>query len=86
MAKDPICNMEVDEQTAEFKSQYGNRRTTSAQKNVKNNFDLRGQNSMRVPHKSRKAMWSHLHRMCACGTRTKGFQASRRTLFSRARR
>jgi Cu+-exporting ATPase len=22
MAKDPICNMEVDEQTAEFKSQY----------------------------------------------------------------
>jgi hypothetical protein len=31
------------------------RRTTSAQKNAKNNLNL-GQSSMRVPHKSSKAM------------------------------
>ena len=50
MAKDPICNMEVDEQTAEFKSQYGSRTYNFAQKNAKNNLNL-DPNSMHVSHK-----------------------------------
>ena len=35
MAKDPICDMEVDEQTAEFKSQYGGQTYYFAQKPFK---------------------------------------------------
>ena len=50
MAKDPICNMEVDEQTAEFKSQYGSRTYNVSQKNAKNNLNL-DPNSMHVSHK-----------------------------------
>lgn len=45
MAKDPICNMEVDEQTSDLSMQA--KRTIFAQKNVKNNLNS-GQNRSRV--------------------------------------
>ena len=51
MAKDPICDVEVDEETAEFKSQYAARRTIFAQQNAKNNLNS-GQNNMCVPRKN----------------------------------
>jgi YHS domain-containing protein len=52
MAKDPICNMEVDEETAEFKSQFMEAKYIAfVQKNVKNNLTL-GPNSMRVSRKN----------------------------------
>ena len=50
MAKDPICDMEVDEQTAEFKSQYGGQTYYFAQKNAKNNLKP-GPSSMHVSRK-----------------------------------
>jgi hypothetical protein len=36
-AKDPVCNMEVDERSAEFKSQSQARRTISAPRSVRSN-------------------------------------------------
>ena len=50
MAEDPICNVEVDEQTTQFKSQYESRHTTFAQ-NVRNNLNL-GPNCKRASRKS----------------------------------
>jgi len=41
MAKDPICNMEVDEETTEFKSQYGSRTYYFCSKECKEQFELR---------------------------------------------
>ena len=41
MAKDPICNMEIDEQTAEFKSQYGSQTFCFCSEECKEQFELR---------------------------------------------
>jgi YHS domain-containing protein len=41
MAKDPICNMEVDEQTAEFKSQYASQSYYFCSEECKKQFELR---------------------------------------------
>jgi YHS domain-containing protein len=42
MARDPICNMEVDEQTAEFKSHY------FCSEECKEQFELRPEQYARV--------------------------------------
>ena len=41
MAKDPICNMEIDEQTAEFKSQYASQTYYFCSEECKKQFELR---------------------------------------------
>ena len=41
MAGDPICNVEVDEQTAQFKSQYGRRTYYFCSEECKEQFELR---------------------------------------------
>jgi YHS domain-containing protein len=41
MAKDPICNVEVDEQSAEFKSQYGSKTYYFRSEECKNEFESR---------------------------------------------
>jgi YHS domain-containing protein len=55
MAKDPICDTEVDEQAAQFKSEYGSQTYYFCSEgcDVRNNLNL-DQNSMRVRHKSRE--------------------------------
>ncbi len=39
MAKDPICNMDVDERTAKFKSEYGGKTYYFCSKGCKETFD-----------------------------------------------
>jgi YHS domain-containing protein len=41
MARDPICDSEVDEQVAEFKSQYGSQTYYFCSQKCKEQFDLR---------------------------------------------
>jgi YHS domain-containing protein len=48
MAEDPICNMEVDEQTAEFKSQYGSQTYYFCSEECKEQFELRPEQYARV--------------------------------------
>jgi len=48
MAKDPICNTEVDEQTAEFKSQYGSQTYYFCSEECKDQFELRPEQYARV--------------------------------------
>ena len=53
MAIDPVCEMEVDDETVEFKSQYASQTYYFAQQNAKNYLN-KGQNNMRGPHKHKK--------------------------------
>jgi YHS domain-containing protein len=48
MAKDPICNMEVDEETAEFKSQYGSQTYYFCSEECKDQSELRPEHYARV--------------------------------------
>jgi len=48
MAKDPICNMEVDEETAEFKSQYGSQTYYFCSEECKDQFERRPEQYARV--------------------------------------
>jgi len=41
MAKDPICGMAVEEQTAEFKSEYGSQTYYFCSQKCKEQFELR---------------------------------------------
>lgn len=41
MAKDPICKMEVDEDRAEFKSEYGSKTYYFCSEECKNEFESR---------------------------------------------
>jgi P-type Cu+ transporter len=41
MAKDPICDMEVDEQTSELKSQYGDQTYYFCSEECKEQFEAR---------------------------------------------
>ena len=51
MAEDPICNMEVDEETAEFESQYCKSDILLLLSRMhKNNLNL-GQNNTRVQYR-----------------------------------
>ena len=50
MAKDPVCNMEVDEETAEFESQYASQTYYFCSAECQEHLNL-GQNNMRVLHK-----------------------------------
>jgi YHS domain-containing protein len=48
MPKDPICNTEIDEQTAEFKSQYGSQTYYFCSEECKEQFELRPEQYARV--------------------------------------
>ena len=48
MAKDPICNMEVDDQTAAFKSQYGSQTYYFCSEECREQFELRPEQYARV--------------------------------------
>jgi YHS domain-containing protein len=41
MAQDPICNVEIDEASAEFKSQYGSQTYYFCSEDCKEQFELR---------------------------------------------
>jgi YHS domain-containing protein len=41
MAKDPICDMEIDEEIAEFKSQYGSQTYYFCSEECKKRFELK---------------------------------------------
>ena len=41
MAKDPICGVEIEEQTAEFKSEYGSQTYYFCSQKCKEQFELR---------------------------------------------
>jgi YHS domain-containing protein len=41
MAEDPICNVEVDEQTAQFKSEYASHTYYFCSEECKEQFELR---------------------------------------------
>ena len=48
MANDPICDMEVDEQTAEVKSQYGGQTYYFCSEECKEQFEARPEQYARV--------------------------------------
>jgi YHS domain-containing protein len=48
MAKDPICNIEVDEETAEFKSQYASQTFYFCSAECQEQFEFRPQQYARA--------------------------------------